>query len=310
MLRYILKRLIFILFIVWVVSSIMFIFIHLIPGDPIIQLLGEGADYNDIQGLRKILKLDESILVQYFNYQKSFFLLDFGESIFNGKKVFYNIFIYFPKTFFLSICSMLIAVVLSFSGGIISVFNQESFVDTFITFISTLGIAMPNFFLGPLLIYFFSIKLGLFPVSGSNNIEYIVLPSVTLGLSMSAFLTRIIKASIFIEIKKPYILLARSIGLSKKRIFLKHLLKNCLNPIITSIGLQFGALFTGTIITEVIFSWQGIGFLLVNSINRRDFPMIQGIVIFIILLYLTMNLIIDLIYCFLNPRLSCEIYKI
>jgi ABC-type dipeptide/oligopeptide/nickel transport system permease component len=170
---------------------------------------------------------------------------------------------------------MMIAIILSFFGGILSVLKQNSFVDTLITLISSIGIAMPNFFLGPLLIHFLSIKFGWFPVSGSNSIQYLVLPSLTLGLSMSAFLTRILKTSISIEIKKPYVLLARSKGLSKRRIFLNHILKNCLNPIITSIGIQFGALLTGTIITEVVFSWQGIGLLLINSINRRDFPMIQ-----------------------------------
>jgi peptide/nickel transport system permease protein len=307
MITFILKRLIIFIFLVWVISSVIFILINLIPGDPAIHILGEGARFSDIHRLRTTLELNESIFVRYINFQKSLLYIDFGESIFNRKKVITNIFIYFPNTIYLSISSILVAIVLSFLLGIIAAFHQGSLWDTLITLLSSFGLAIPNFFLGPLLIHILSIKLGWFPVSGSDGIKYLILPSITLGLSMTAFLTRIIKIAIVTEINKPYILLARAKGLSKSRIFFIHVLKNCLNPIITTIGLQFGALLTGTIITEVIFSWQGIGCLLINSINRRDFPMIQGLVIFITIIYLLLNLIIDLIYFFLNPKLRYEI---
>ncbi|MCK4837032.1 MAG: ABC transporter permease [Candidatus Aminicenantes bacterium] len=309
MLKFCIKRSFHFVFLIWAASSITFCFIHLIPGDPVVHILGEGSNKEDIQRLRSELKLDESILNQYVDFQKSLLFLDFGKSIVNRKKVIDNILIYLPNTLFLSIFAMGIAVLLSFPMGILAAFKQNSFFDSLVTFISSTGIALPNFLLGPLLILLFSIRLGWFPVSGSEGVEYLILPSLTLGLSMTSFLTRIIKASIAMEINKSYVVLAKSKGFSDLKIFFKHILKNALTPIITTLGLQMGALLTGTIITETIFSWQGIGCLLIQSINRRDYPMIQGVVVFMTITYLFVHLLVDIIYLIINPRQLNEIKK-
>jgi peptide/nickel transport system permease protein len=166
-----------------------------------------------------------------------------------------------------------------------------------------MGLAVPNFVLGPLLIIIFSIKLGWFPVSGSEGFACIILPALTLGTSMSAFLTRIIRTSIAAELKKPYVLLARAKGLSEFQILRKHLLKNASIPIVTAIGLQLGALLTGAVITETIFSWQGIGSLLVNAVKQRDYPMVQGIIVFMTFVYLILSFLVDLSYFLIDPGL-------
>jgi len=297
------------LFLLWAVSTLIFCLVHIVPGDPIIQILGEGASNDDIFRLRKELKLDKPLFSQYQEFNKNLLNFDFGYSLYNKKKVFENIFNYLPNTLYLSMAALVVALLVSFPLGVIAAFRENSLVDTGVTFLSSIGLAIPNFFWGPVLIMIFSIKLGWFPVSGSDGIEYIVLPSVTLGTSMSAFLTRIIKISIKNELGKPYILLARAKGLSEYTVFYRHILKNALMPILTTIGLQFGILLSGTIITENIFSWQGIGTLLIQSIHRRDYPMVQGVILLITFVFLMVNFLVDCAYYLVNPRLRYEIKK-
>jgi len=305
--KYIAKRLFLLAFLLFAVSTMIFFFLHFIPGDPTAGILGDGASAEDMARIRSELNLDKPLGQQYLVYNKNLLNLSFGKSIFNNKPVSRNILTHLPNTLYLAAAAMILALLISFPLGAAAAFKENTPVDTIVTFVTSAGLAIPTFFLGPLLIILFSVKLNLLPVSGSEGFKYLILPALTLGTAMCAFLTRIIRVSIGMELKKPYVLLARAKGLSETRIFFKHLLKNAMIPIVTTVGLQMGALLTGAIVTETIFSWQGIGVLLIHSINRRDYPMIQGSIVFITSIYLIINLLVDLTYFFLDPRIRHEI---
>jgi peptide/nickel transport system permease protein len=299
---YLIKRVLLLLFLLFVVAAMIFFLVHLIPGDPVVKILGEGANKEDLERVRRELNLHKPLLSQYYDFVRNLFGLSFGQSLFNGQDVMTNIIKYLPNTIYLALAAMLIALLISFPLGVLAAFKENTFLDSAVTFLSSAGLAVPNFFLGPLLILLFSIKLDWFPVSGSGGIKYLVLPALTLGTSMSAFLTRIIKTSVSMELKKPYILLVRAKGLSEFKVFKNHILKNSLIPIVTTIGMQFGALLTGAIITETVFSRQGIGILLIESIGKRDYPMIQGLIVFITFVYLIVNFLVDISYFVIDPR--------
>jgi peptide/nickel transport system permease protein len=306
--RYFLQRIFLLLFLLWAVSSLIFFLIHLIPGDPVESILGEGARIEDVQRLRHDLKLDRPLMEQYFEYNKGLLTFNFGTSIFNNQKVLVNVLKYLPNTILLAFLSVFISILISIPLGTLAAFNDGRALDSFVTFFSSAGLAIPNFFLGPLLIILFSIKLQLFPVSGSETLSHVFLPAITLGTGMCAYLTRIVRTSVGVELQKPYVLFARARGLNNFDIFRKHVFKNALIPIITTVGLQFGALLSGTIITETIFSWQGIGLLLIKSINRRDYPMVQGLIVIVTFIYLLINFLVDISYFFIDPRIKNE-YK-
>ena len=307
--KYLARRLLHFVFLIWAASTLTFFLFHLIPGDPAVHILGEGARIEDIKALRRELGLDIPVLKKYGNFQMAILTLDFGISIVSRKKVSTTILAYLPNTLFLSLTALLMATVLSFFMGYVAAVKQNSLIDSMVTLISSIGVALPDFLLAPLLILFFSIHLGWFPVSGSGGVKYLILPAMTLALSMTAFLTRIIKTSLAREMNRSYVVLARAKGVSDSKLFFKHILKNALSPIISTLGLQLGALLSGTIITETIFSWQGIGCLLFKSITRRDYPLVQGVVVFIVSVYLTLHLMVDFIYLLADPRQQKEIRK-
>jgi peptide/nickel transport system permease protein len=199
---------------------------------------------------------------------------------------------------------MTIAIFISFMLGILSALYTNSKIDLFITLISSSFLAIPNFLLGTILILIFSVYFKLLPVSGSGSFKFLILPSLTLSLSMTAFLVKIFRTSLKSEMDKPYVLFAKAKGLSQKNILFKHILKNAMIPVLTVMGLQFGALISGVIITENVFSWQGIGTLLICSIKNRNYPLLQGIVFLLILLYLLISLFIDLSYYLINPEIK------
>ncbi len=298
---YILKRSVALLFLLWAVATMVFFVIHWIPGDPVLGLLGDREHGTDIERIRRQLKLDRPLAEQYVMFMSELGRGSFGVSYFNRQDVSDNIRVYLPNTLALSFSSLLVAVVLAFPLGTLAACRENSWLDTAIGFVSTSGLAVPNFFAGPLLVMFFSIELGWLPVSGSGGIRYLVLPALTLGISMTALLTRIVRKSVAIELKKPYVLLARAKGLSEFKLLRVHVLKNAMIPIVTTLGMQLGCLLSGTLVTETIFSWQGIGVLLVKSLFRRDYPMVQGIVVFIAFLYLAINFFVDMSYFFFNP---------
>ncbi len=304
--KFLIKRFLIAIFSLWSVFTIVFFIIHLIPGDPVELMLGEGAQRGDVEKMRKELGLNKPIIKQYSNYIKNMINGTLGKSIAQNRAVSEIIRERILSTVKLAIGGILIAIILSFPIGILSSYKEGKLTDKLSTGISVIGIAIPNFVLGPILIIIFSIKLNLLPVAGEGGISHLILPSLTLGTGLAAILTRIIKTSLDEEKGKEYIKTLEMIGFSKKRIWIFHILKNAMIPIITILTLQFGALLTGTIITETVFSWQGIGTLLINSIRQRDYPLIEGLIIFISFIYIVSNLIADILYVIVDPRIRLK----
>ena len=304
--RFLIKRFATSLIVLWGVSTLIFFLIHLVPGDPVQAMLGESALPSDIENLKKKLGLNEPLFVQYKNYFFNLIKGDLGTSIVSGRKVSKEILSRFPATLELAIASILISILISFPLGLLSALKKNSIWDISATTISTLGLAIPNFWLGPLLIILFSIKLGIFPVSGRGTLYHLVLPAITLGTALSALLTRIVKTSVAEELKEDYVKVALAKGLTKGRVLLKHVLRNALIPIITILALQIGSLLTGAIITETIFSWPGIGRLIISAINQRDYPLVQGVILFIAFIYILTNFLADIFYAIVDPRIRYE----
>jgi peptide/nickel transport system permease protein len=302
---YILKRVFFVAPTLIGVCALVFLIVHLIPGDPVDIMLGETAGRVDREKLRRELRLDQPLGKQLIAYFSNLSRGDLGISLHTKKPVAAEILAHFPATLKLTFSSIFIALVFAIPAGIISAAKQYSLVDQASLFLSLLAVSMPNFWLGPLLILFFSIYLGWLPVSGSGSLAHIVLPAVTLGASLSAILTRMTRASMLEALQEDYIRTARAKGLARWKVLLKHGLGNAFLPIVTISGLQFGALLSGSIITETIFSWPGIGRLTIQAINSRDYPMVQGCVLFISFCYVLVNFVTDIVYSFLDPRIRC-----
>ncbi len=301
--RFFLRRIGISLLTLFFVITIVFFIIHLIPGDPVQLMLGEGAQQGDIIKLREELGLNKPLTTQYYLFIKNLFTANLGESLVKNRTVSSLLLSRIPSTFYLALGGMLVAIFIAFPLGIFSSKKANSLFDKITTGVSVFGIAVPNFVLGPLLIIIFSIYLGLLPVSGDTSLSHFILPSLTLGTGLAAILIRIIKASLEEEKKKNYIENLKIIGMPEKELWFFHILKNAMIPIITVLALQFGALLTGTIITETVFSIQGIGTLLIESIKARDYPVVQGLIIFISSVYITTNLIADLLYMIFDPRI-------
>ncbi len=297
---YLLKRLALSLFIIWCIVTIVFFLLHIIPSDPVMMILGQGAQPADIEAMRKALGLNRPLHVQYFEFLKGVLRADLGRSIISGRPVSSLIASHIGPTALLALSSVLLTALISFPLALLSVLRKEF--DLPVAFLSTAGLAVPNFWLGPLLIILFSIKLNLLPVSGTGSLQHLVLPSITLATALSAYLVRIIRTSVKSELSKGYVLALLARGFSRTHIFLRHVLPNAMIPVVTVMGLQAGALLTGAIITEKIFSWPGIGTLLITSINQRDYPVIQGVVLFIAAVYVGINLLVDVIYTLIDPR--------
>jgi peptide/nickel transport system permease protein len=287
----------------WAAGSLIFFLVHTIPGDPVVSMLGKMPSSEDVQRLRQTLKIDRPLAEQYVRFIKNLIFLDLGESIIDRKPVVGAIVKYFPNTCILALAAMIMSMLIAFPLGILAALKINSSWNTLSMIFSAIGLAIPGFLLGILLIILFSIQLKFLPISGSGGFEFLILPAATLAISLSAFLTRMVHTVVAGELRQPYVLLAQSKGLSEFHIFSRHVLKNAMIPIITVLGLQLGALLSGTIIVESVFSWPGIGTLLITAIRQRNFPMIQGIAIFMAALYLLLNLLVDLSYPFINPRI-------
>lgn len=300
------RRLLILLPVLWGVITLVFSFIHIIPGDPVVAMLGEQASAADVQNLREQLKLNEPLHIQYFLYIKALLKGDLGISLITEEPVSHIILKHYPATIELALASILIALALSLPLGIISATHKNKPIDHVSRLLALLGLSMPNFWLGPMLIIIFSLKLNIFPVSGPGGLNHLILPAVTLGTAMAAFLTRMIRSSMLEELSKEYIRTARAKGLSKWRIIFKHALKNALIPVLTIIGLQFGILLTGAIITETIFSWPGIGRMTIQAIQQRNYPLVQGAILSISVTYIFINTITDIAYAWLNPRIRFQ----
>ncbi|MGA1867502.1 MAG: nickel ABC transporter permease [bacterium] len=300
------NKLIFTLITVVGVISLVFFLIHLIPGDPIELMLGEMAQPADIAKLRKDLGLDKPIATQYKDYIVNLIQGDLGHSIRSHAPVSSLIIKHFPATLELTIAALIVAVLISLPAGIISATKQFSLYDHGSMLFALLGISMPNFWLGPLLILLFSVKLGWLPVSGRGSIAHLILPAITLGTAMAAILTRMTRSSLLEVIREDYITTARAKGLKEGRVIIKHALTNALIPVVTIVGLQIGSLLAGSIITETIFSWPGIGRLTIQAIYARDYPLVQGCVLTIAVSYVVVNALTDIVYAIIDPRIRYD----
>ncbi len=302
--RYLLKRLLLLLPTLLGALTLVFFLIHLIPGDPIEVMLGETASAADKEGLRRELGLDQPIWTQYVGFLKGIVLGDLGRSLYEQDRVTDLIIMRFPATLQLTLAAMGTALLIAFPLGIIAAVKTHSWVDRLSLLFSLLGLSMPNFWLGPLLMIVFSIELGWLPVSGRGGLSHLILPSVTLGMAMAAILTRMIRSSLLDVIHEDFIQTARAKGLSEAKVWLKHALRNSLLSVITIAGLQFGALLAGSIITETIFTWPGIGRLTIQAIQTRDYPLVQGCILVIATSYIVVNLLTDILYKLVDPRIS------
>ncbi len=301
------KRLLFILPVIWAVVTLVFLLIHIVPGDPVRNSLGENATEQQVVELKSKLGLDLPLSAQYINYWRGVAQGDLGVSLLNpSDKVFEKIFSRYPATIELAIAGLIVAIAFAVPLGVTAGRHQGKLTDNIASVVALLGISTPGFVLGPMMILLFAIKLDWLPVSGRYGLEYLILPAVTLGAPLAAILTRMVRSSVIEELNEDYVRTARAKGLNERQVIYKHVLKNGLIPVVTVIGLQFGVLLAGAIITEMIFSWPGLGRLTIDSINSRDYPMVQGCILMIALTYIIANLITDFAYRLLDPRIKVE----
>jgi len=304
--RFLLRRLLLTLPVLVGVATLVFSLIHLVPGDPVQAMLGESASPRDVADMRARLGLDRPLLVQYVAFMNGAARGDLGTSLRTNRAVARDIGERLPATFVLAAAAMTAAILIALPLGIIAAVWAGTRVDYAATTLALVGISVPTFWLGPLLAIVFSVSLGWFPVSGRGTPAHLVLPAITLGAPLAAVLARMTRASVLEELREPYVLAARARGVSRMRAVLKHAFRNSLIPIVTVLGLQFGAVLTGAVITETIFAWPGVGRLLIQSINFRDYPAVQGCILLIAVTYVSMNLAVDLAYGLLDPRIRHE----
>src|SRR5215467_5367038 len=303
MFRYLSTRLFYTIPVLWLVVSVVFLLIHLVPGDPIQQMLGEGASARDVQAARHAYGLDVPIGRQYINYWKGVLHGDLGRSFRYDQPVRKLVLQRYPETLELTLASMLVALAISIPAGVRSARRRNLWDDRALSFLSLLGLSFPNFALGPILILFFAIFLGWLPVSGSGSLAHLVLPAITMGGALAAVLTRMVRTAMLEELGQDYIRTARAKGLSENQVVYKHAQRNALVPVLTVVGLQFGALLAGTIVTETIFSWPGIGRLTIAAISNRDYYLVEGCILMIGLTYVVVNFLTDMLYSLANPRI-------
>jgi ABC-type dipeptide/oligopeptide/nickel transport system permease component len=289
--------------VLWLVVSVVFLLVHLVPGDPIQQMLGEGAPAADIAATRHAYGLDVPLGQQYLHYWKGVLHGDLGPSLRFNQSVSRLIVERYPYTLQLTIAALLVAILISIPAGVRSAQRRGRWDDKLLSVVSLFGLSFPNFALGPILILFFAIKLGLLPVSGSGTFAHLVLPAITMGGALAAILTRMVRTSMLEELGQDYIRTARAKGLSEHAVVYRHALRNAMLPVLTVLGLQFGALLAGAIVTEKIFSWPGIGRLTIDAIGNRDYYLVQGCILAIGLTYVLVNFLTDLLYSVANPRI-------
>ncbi len=289
--------------VIWLVVSFVFLMIHLVPGDPIAQMLGEGAPAADIAATRHLYGLDAPLGEQYIRYWKGVLHGDLGRSIRYNQTVTKLIAQRYPYTLRLTLASLLVAVILSIPAGVRSARRRNRWDDRLLSVVSLFGLSFPNFALGPVLILLFAIKLGWLPVSGAGSFANIVLPALTMGSALAAILTRMVRTSMLEELSQDYIRTARAKGLPERTVVYRHALRNAMIPVLTVLGLQFGALLAGAIVTEKIFSWPGLGRLTIDAISNRDYFLVQGCILAIGLTYVAVNFLTDVLYSVANPRI-------
>ncbi len=307
--KYVIRRLILLIPVILGVTFIVFGIMYLTPGDPASIKLGEMAPPEQVEALREEMGLNDPFLVQYGRYvKKAVFEGDWGRSIQTNRPVFDDVMSRFPATLKLAITASVISIGLGIPIGIISATRQYTLIDSVTMVFALIGVSMPVFWLGLMLILVFSVKLKLLPSGGASSLKHLILPAVTLGLSSTAIITRMTRSSMLEVIRQDYIRTARSKGVPERTVINKHALKNALIPVVTVIGLQFGGLLGGAVLTENVFSWPGVGRLMVDSIRKKDTPTVLASVIFISVTFSIVNLFIDILYAFIDPRIKSQ-YK-
>lgn len=307
MFRYLGRRLLFSIVVIWAVSTAVFGMMRLLPGDPVMVMLQtSGGSPERIEELRQQLGLEEPILTQYSKFIFGLLRGDLGDSIFTGRPVLTIILEQLPSTIELAIASLIIGVVLGVVLGVISALKEGGWIDAASMIFAATGVAMPSFWLGLMMIFLFSLKLGWLPATGQGGIERLIMPATVLGLTVAASVARLTRSSLIEVLGQEYITTARAKGLQERVVVWKHGFKNALIPVVTIIGLQFGWLLAGAVITETVFSRQGLGRLSVQAVLWKDFPLVQGTVLVSVIFYMSANLIVDIFYAFLDPRIRSE----
>ncbi|KAA0253791.1 MAG: ABC transporter permease [Acidobacteria bacterium] len=287
-------------------ATLVFFLIHLVPGDPAAAMLGEGASPADVAALRSDLGLDRPVPVQYARWLGGLLRGDLGVSFVSQRSVTKEILRALPATGSLAVAAFLAALLVAVPAGVAGALFTGRALDHVLRGVSLLGVSTPSYVSAPILVLVFSVGLGLLPVSGRDAPFALVLPAVTLGLTMAALLSRMIRASLLEELSRPYVLAARARGEGRFGAALRHAGRNALPPVLVVAGLQFGSLLTGAVVTETIFAWPGIGRLLVQSIQRRDYPLVQGCVLFIAFVYTVVNAAVDVLAVALDPRAAAR----
>jgi ABC-type dipeptide/oligopeptide/nickel transport system permease component len=302
MIRYLALRILFALPALWLIVTMVFLLAHIVPGDPVQQMLGEGARAEDLQQLRHALGLDMPVLSQYRHYLSGVVRGDLGESFRFQQPVTHVILAHYPATLELAFFALLVCAAIGIPAGLLAAERPGTPADHAVGVFTLLGLSVPNFALGPILILVFSVILGWLPVSGRGGVSHLILPAITLGAALAAILTRMVRISVMEELSSDYVRTARAKGLSPTAVLFRHAFRNALIPILTILGLQFGTLLAGAIVTETIFSWPGIGRLAVQAIGARDYPLLQGCILLIAVSYVLINLLTDAVYALVDPR--------
>ena len=301
-----LRRIVLTLPVLLGVATLVFALIHLVPGDPALAMLGDSASPSDVADLHARLGLDQPLLTQYGHFLTGLIHGDLGTSFRYGTPVAHEIAERLGRTAELALAAMLVAIAVAVPLGVLAALYRGRAIDQAAMAASLAGISMPNFWLGPLVAIVFAVELGWLPVSGTGSWRNLVLPALTLGAALAAILARMTRVSLVEELRELYVLAARARGLSRTRAVVAHAFRNSLIPVVTIVGLQFGAVLTGTIITETIFAWPGVGRLLIQAITFRDYPLVQGCILLISITYVAMNLLVDLAYAWLDPRIRYQ----
>ena len=305
MLKYTAKRLLFLILVLLGVSFIVFTLLYISPGDPAKVILGEAASEEALEALREQMGLNDPFLVRYFTYLKNIILYqDLGTSYNTGLPVLDQILSVFPNTVMLAASAILIDVVVGVTLGIISAVKQYSILDNLVMIFALMGTSVPIFWLGIMMIVLFSVKLGILPPSGYGTFEQMIMPAIALGLQSTAVIARMTRSSMLEVIKQDYVKTARAKGQKEFLVIMKHVFRNALIPIITVVGLQFGQLLGGAMLTEMVFSIPGLGRLIIDSISMRDYPVVQGGVLFVATCFSLINLVVDLLYAVVDPKIA------
>jgi ABC-type dipeptide/oligopeptide/nickel transport system permease component len=304
---YVARRLLVTIPVWFAILTLVFLMRPLVPGDPVkIMFFGRSNSPEAVAALRHELGLDDPLPVQYVDYVAGVLRGDLGTSITTRRPVMEEITNRYPATLKLAVGSLLVSMLVGLVTGVIAAVHKDSFVDTFAMIFSVAGLSMPAFWFGLLMIYFFSVRLGWFSVIPDGSLRSLVMPAVTLGLITSSIVARLVRSTMLEVLGQDFIRTARAKGLRERRVLIRHALGNALIPIVTILGLQFGGLLSGAFIIEAVFAWHGIGELGVNAFARRDFPLIQGIVLVVATTYVLVNLAVDVLYAVLDPRIKLK----